>query len=398
MYTDHELKAVNPAFNPIVIGVVSDPAIRELPDFKFLVEIFDEDNNLLSSSKKVSKMDGGYTLIDVSGTIKRSYRFDLIEQGNALMAGNTSEFIYQNDHLVRNYTIEISEWYDGVAHATEAFNVKTIPAALPSIRFSQYWNEYDNDLITGKWLTNFDRIRVRKNDESFAAYLVPPGGMTGFDYKFYDFSGNEIHSGNNPVVIPLIGGNKVLHVRTSLAGAALAAGLSDTAVIDAVSYFIISDDVTGKTITVNVIPSDCRFPGIRILFMNEWGITDSFIFSLAHRRGVNIQKKKAQLRTDQIFKDVFTSYLVKFTDNFKITSNFISDNDSTALLELFTSPIVKLECIAKIFYPAQSPGEIVTLPAEIDLTSYDVKQSNVNKLFNIELEVKISVENTRQTL
>jgi hypothetical protein len=124
---------------------------------------------------------------------------------------------------------------------------------------------------------------------------------------------------------------------------------------------------------------------------------------LASRRNVTIDKKKAKLKFNgsQLRPSVFgmgnTTYTSQFSDGLKLTSDYITDNESTSLIDLYTSPIVSIETEKSLFFPAAS-GETMIIPCEIELTNYEVKQSNVDKLFNVELEVKISVDNKRQSL
>jgi hypothetical protein len=334
------------------------------------------------------------TSIDVSGLLRRLHSFNYWRYNVT-----SNEYIYKDESFRQEYQIVISESYDGTTHSPVTISgVYSIPAALHSIKFPYF--DYDTVKIKGIWLTSFDRIKVRPSDKLTLSYLIRTTGNMNFGFNFYDKNGSLLYS-NAVGSSVLTDGDDVAHIHSGLAELKDYLGFS-TSVFDNTAYYEIQPSgVPAKRI--NVIHEDPRFSGIRVHYLNEWGGVDSFVFNLANRRGVSIEKKKAkipfigsQLRPST-FGAVNNPYVVKYTDTLKLTSDFISDNDSNALIELFTSPIVSVETEQSLFFPSAKGNKII-LPCEIDLNSYEIKQSNLEKLFNLELEVRISVDNTRQSL
>lgn len=384
------LKKINPAFNPVIIGVQSTEQARA--GFQFVAKIKDAAGNLLSTKKLIGNTTGAPVKIDVSNIVGNVQDFNFWR--GSVKGG---EYIYYYPAFRQGFLVEIYESYDDtLKESVTVSGVYTIPAALPSIKFAFY--DYDN-IKAGKWLTNFERLRLRNTDSLTASYLCPVGGVASFEYSFFDLYGALLQTVTKANPKSAIA-EDVIHVHCGLSDLKAFTGISDAVYSNASTYQI--KPTGGAALSFTVVSEDCRFNGVMVHFLNEWGAVDSFLFNLATRRSVTIEKKSARLTFDgnDLRPETFASntpYVVKFTDGLKITSDFITDNDSNALLEMFTSPIVSIETEKSIFLPA-AKGQKLILPCDIALSSYDIKQSNLEKLFNIELDLKISVDNTRQSL
>lgn len=377
--------ATTPAYNPIIFEVSSPEQIRT--DFKYLVNVYDANGGLLSTSKKVGGATVGAVInIDVMNTISRTqslykfYRPQVINQ-----------YTYQDATFKKHYTVQIAEFYNGAIQATQTNDVYTIPAAIPTLK-----NTFAPPLNTPTWLTNFKIINTRLGDQTVHSFLSNSEGMMNAYLSCFDKNGQLIQS----YILPFqnnLTANNVFHFHTDFLELARSV-LMPPQTIPTATYKIQTSTGGNDTLTFNIKEQNPKYEGVRLQFLNEFGAVDSFNFDLALRRNTLIEKKKAKLQNNNTaFGNINAPFYVKYNDVLKITSDFITDAESVALLELFTSPIINLECEASLFFPA-AKGIKILVPVEVDQTNYEIKKSVIDKLFNVELEVKISVENTRQTL
>jgi hypothetical protein len=392
---------INPVFNPIVIQAKSTEQTRT--DFKYVCVVRDDGGAPLGRLEKF----GGTSVndvvnFDVSGVLKRRHNFDFWRYN---VTG--SDYIYRASAYKIGFNVTIYEYYNGALQGSAVITTAaTLPMALSTIRFANF--SYNDEIKNnkGKWLTNFDKIKVRPTDKITMSFLNGVEGCVAFHYYFYN--GDTLLTSvtkYNPYASSAgatAGFEDVYHLHAGLQEIAAYCGISN-ANRDATTRYVIKQNNI-KSLEFEVIPEDCRFDGVRVHYLNEWGAVDSFLFGLAARRGVTIEKKKAKLPFSDtplrpsIYGVGTSPYVVKFTDTLRLTSDYITENDSNALLEMFTSPIVSVETEQRLFVPNAAKGTKIILPADIDLTSYDIKQSSLDRLFNLELEIKIAVDNTRQSL
>jgi len=393
------LPKISLAFNPMVFTISSTEQTRE--DFRYIVEVFDASGELLAVKKLIGGNDPGDTTdVDISKIIARLQYFNAWRR-NVIASGSLSEFIYFDPKFRPAFSVKISEFYDDENHnPVDIENVFSIPAALPTIKFSAF--DYDNIKGSGKWLTNFEKIRVKEKDKVTVSFFCPIGGVTHWKYYFYDINGNVMSTALKTNPFPAVE-EDVIHLHSGLEEVKQITGVDNNAAAYEIEPIIAASILPPQRIRFVIYESPCKFSGVRMHYLNEWGAVDSFNFDLANRRGVSIEKRKAKLRLDgsQLRPSIYglgtTPYIVSYTDKLKITSDYLTDNDSAALLELFTSPLVSVETEESLFFPSIEGNKIV-LPCDLELKEYDIKKSRVDKLFNLEAEVQISVDNTRQQL
>jgi hypothetical protein len=392
------LPKISLAFNPMVFTISSTEQTRE--DFRYIIEVFDAFGELLAVKKLIGGNDSGDTTdVDISKIIARLQYFKAWRRN---LSG--AEYIYFDAKFRVGFEVKISEFYDDTTTLGATISdVFAIPAALPRIKFASY--NYDDIKGSGKWLTNFEKIRVKSDDKITVSFFCPIGGVSHWKYYFYDHNGNIINTALRLNPMDTIE-EDVVHLHAGLAEVRAFSGIPDTATNIAayeIEPIISASILPPIRVKFSVYESPCKFSGVRMHYLNEWGAVDSFNFDLANRRGVSIEKRKAKLRLDgsQLRPSIYglgtTPYIVSYTDKLKITSDYLTDNDSAALLELFTSPLVSVETEENLFFPSIEGNKIV-LPCDLELKEYDIKKSRVDKLFNLEVEVQISVDNTRQQL
>jgi hypothetical protein len=132
------------------------------------------------------------------------------------------------------------------------------------------------------------------------------------------------------------------------------------------------------------IVSDCsQYDNVRILWLNRLGGVDYFNFNKDKKKVVTTNKVewKRQLPWNYSIGDKENSILSQeIIENFTLNSNWITENESTFLQELLTSPEVFIEDGNNLY------------PITITDQNYEVKTVLRNKLFNLTINYKNSYD------
>lgn len=403
---------ITPAFNEMLIDVQSDEQYRS--DFRYIIELLDESFNTIGRLKKVGNADTTYTTtIDVSGLVASFQNFD---QWRYNVQGG--DYIYFDDRFVKTFYIAISEYYDSDYQDATGWQQKTTPSALSLPKFGTNFMRMDLALTDpdgqGLWMHNFRSYKLRRTDKLTLTYLCCDYGLQTMFYNFYDADGNLIY-------VKQVFFNQLPNwneLGKSLNATWFHAGFKevcdftaiDPALIDQVSFYSLvpANDrrIPGEPIFIYLQCRNQKHPGVLVHFLNEWGGVDPFLFDLALTRKVKTEKKLAKFTRPQTdlrptnygFNNM--PYRVTFTDSLKLTSNYVSEVTANALQCLFTSPIINVEVDLSMWWPQYfGAGQITQiLPADVSAKSYEVKTKAISKMFNIELDADIAIDNTRQTL
>jgi hypothetical protein len=85
-------------------------------------------------------------------------------------------------------------------------------------------------------------------------------------------------------------------------------------------------------------------------------------------------------------------YYTKETQNWKIISDYLNDAQAELLRDLYSSPLVYLNVVNDNYI---TPSWIPVKPVP---TSYEIKKTASDKVFNIELDVELQILNNRQVI
>lgn len=141
------------------------------------------------------------------------------------------------------------------------------------------------------------------------------------------------------------------------------------------------------------IDSACRYTPVRLHFLNKLGGFDAFNFKKASKNNTDINRKtyKKLLGTQSGTSFTYSSsdrvvnnMSISTDDSVKITSDWLSEEESFWLKELVSSPIVFQELNGQL------------IPVQITDTKYEQKKKDTEKIFNLELTFNYSVTNYRQ--
>lgn len=151
----------------------------------------------------------------------------------------------------------------------------------------------------------------------------------------------------------------------------------------------------GYAIRVNIVEY-CNSPQVfRLHWLNQQGGFDSFNFEMYNTKNVGIERKYYKKPYGTVTSGTWsysasdrlnTTMLTTSKTSYRVVSNWISDSEAEWLKELLTSPVVFWEV------------DYQTLRAiNITDSSYEVKYSHKDKVFNIELNFEETFDYTSQT-
>jgi hypothetical protein len=143
-----------------------------------------------------------------------------------------------------------------------------------------------------------------------------------------------------------------------------------------------------------------KYDPMRIAYLNKFGVYDFFNFDLVNKTSFQIEKKGYERNYSGdiyeangiVVKNVNPIYFTKETQNWRIISDYINDVQAELLRELYSSPLVYLNLVNDNYI---TPSWI---PVKPNPTTYEVKKTASDKLFNLEIDVEFQLLNTRQVI
>ena len=145
-----------------------------------------------------------------------------------------------------------------------------------------------------------------------------------------------------------------------------------------------------------VIKENCKYDVNTLIFQNNLGAFDNFTFYLGDMSTTAIERKDMKVNVDTVVgTDIVYSmnerekvtYYTKKSETIKLMSDWITEEESNWLLELFSSPEIYLQ-----------EGNELTAVAKIKATNYTKKKVVRDKLFKIDVELELGYDDYRQRI
>ena len=270
------------------------------------------------------------------------------------------------------------------------------------------FGSYIMDLLGGnknQFLTNYKTPKVKLTDLGWTWLMTD--NVNDIDYveiKTYDSAGALINTFTAADLSSTLTPGKVKSVATSPQSLnninPLLTGVQPV-ITSAVDYYTIqifeSTPTAISEILTFTIQEDCRYETFRLHFLNELGGFDSYNFLGRNQRSAS-SKRKFYTRAETVINSTGITYshenigsldyYVRTNEKIKLKSEYLTNTESDWLQELVNSPNVLLE--------VGESEDVRFYPVRVTTNGWTEKITEIDKLFKLEIDVELALQNTRQ--
>ncbi len=443
-----------------VVVLETSSITRNYEGFSYLIDVYNgsvSTANLIGRLKVPPTGIGGFGRFDVSG-ITESYLSSYLGEINgsnldsAIATTDTDVNIvlrYGWQHYNNGtYTISMNQTVTMPDTTTVSeTTLITFNGSLPNYRRDLvnfydwqdrgYYQKYIPTTITGfispkKFLTNSPNYVVIPSDPRDIGFSDKSQKIKitdeGYIYAFYSTDINyvtysvKLNNGNTF--------NRTFNISTIAAGTNIIAIPSGPATINAIDSSLLTGSITQPVISSDVvnygvrldndnaspneksttelfsfkIDTDCRYETRRLEFLNSLGGFDYYNFTKVSRHSEQIDRKflKANpnnLNTSTGVIDYSISnrekiqYYTKSTSKMKLNSDWVDVDTFNWLLELIESPEVYL---LDEYTTPTGTTEVRRIPIKNIEGNWEEKVSSTDNIFNLSIDLELSMDNYRQ--
>jgi hypothetical protein len=334
-----------PVYNPLNFVFYSIDHGTEV-DFKYIVDV--EVNGVFVSQHEVYNTNVGQARFDCSEVVKARLTSSIL----ALSEITTDYF-----NSICEYQITVTEYYSGATHDTEtSTELRAFNGSLRTDTWLSWdWNEYtlnSDGSNLKKFLTDFPRSEkmfVRSTDSCYIG-MMSNGNITGVNVYLYDISGTEITNTS----LPIAWGSDLFVINPNVALIEELSGIS----FDNCYYYEI--EIAGLLSTTEkfrfYIDRECeRYPSVRLVWLNKYGVWDAYTFKLDSISESDIQTIMHESTLGQwsdsgynyaIANGQHLTHLKEVTDRLILNSDWIKPSVQNWLVRsLYESPLVYIESV-----------------------------------------------------
>lgn len=384
--------SILPAFNRINYTISSDNA--NLSGFKYVVKVFNTANELITQAFYDSPANPADSVeFDVSKFVSVNFTYSSGFYQVATSASNTN--------VIKGYYLKCYEYYEvaGVFQIVLASEVVSatkyaLAASLPLLEensFAADLSKYNGVSNTSYLpLTEWTTIKSRETDATIFGF-INTGLLTNCELlvTYANATTQTYYITPSAVATPSV---------TYIQITPLTYGGS----IDNIQVFANWNNGSARRAKfATIFIQACgKFDPMRLAYLNKYGVYDFFNFDLVSKTSFSVQKKGYERNySGSIYeadgvrvKNINPIYYTKETQSWKIISDYLTDSQAEILRELYSSPLVYMNLVNDNYI---TPSWI---PAKPTATTYEVKKTAVDKVFNIELDLEFQLINNRQVI
>ena len=340
-----EPQPFSPVYNPLNFVFYSLDHGTEA-DFKYIVDV--EVNSVFVSQHEVYNTNVGQARFDCSEVVKARLTSSIL----ALSEITTDYF-----NSICEYQITVTEYYNGATHdTTTSTELRAFNGSLRTDRWLSWnWNDYtlnSDGSNFKKFLTDFPRSEkqfVRSTDSCYIGMLTN-NNITGVNVELFDVSGTTITT----TTLPIAFGSNLFVINPNVALIEALTGVS----FDSCYYYEV--EVAGLLSTTEkfrfYIDRECeRYPSVRLVWLNKYGVWDAYTFKLDSISESDIQTIMHESTLGQwsdsgynyaIANGQHLTHLKEVTDRLILNSDWIKPNVQNWLVRsLYESPLVYIESV-----------------------------------------------------
>jgi hypothetical protein len=384
--------SILPAFNRINYSIISTNASEV--GFKYVVKVYNSDDELITTAYYDSTADVSDPVeFDVSKYVSTSFDYS---KGYYETATNSN-----SANVIKGFYLKCYEYYEVggdfvIVLASEVVSATkyAFAGALPLLELDDWYQ--DVSLYTGvsnttyKPLTAWDTIKVRETDAQVFGF-INTGYLTNVELLVtYTNATTQTY-----YITPAVPASPVV---TYVQITPLTYGGS----VASIQLFVNWNNGSARRYKfATLFTQSCgKHDPMRIAYLNKYGAFDFFNFDLVNKTTLSIEKKGYQRDySGSIFeadgvrvKNINPVYYTKETQSWKVISDYLNDAQSELIRELYSSPLVFLNVVNDNYI---RPSWI---PVKPNATSYEIKKTASDKLFNLELDLEFGLINTRQVI
>ena len=385
-----------PAFNRINYTISSTNADQS--GFKYVVKVYNDSDELITQAFYDSPANPADSVeFDVSKFV--SVNFDYSD-GFYQVATSLS-----STKIIKGFYLKCYEYYqvDGVFVIVEASEVESetkyaLAASLPLLEENNWVadvNQYIGDGTSGiyKPLSDWRIIKMRETDSQIFGFLNKG--------RIIDFVISVVYNNNtgqNFTITPAaIATSSVTYLRITPSDY----GPNVKAIYPTIRWTNTGGAIVYGSEFAEIYTQGCgRFDPMRLAYINKFGAFDFFNFDLVSKTTFNVERKGYERNYNGsiyesngiVVKNINPIYYTKETQKWKIISDYLNDAQAETLRELYSSPLVYMNLVNDNYI------NFSWIPVKPTATSYEVKKTAIDKVFNIELDLEFGLINTRQVI
>lgn len=408
--------------NPVVFVASSDNTA--LPQFQYVLDVRTSPDNLLRARIKQYPNPDGSSVFDVSHTLNDYITYDadnFLNTGIEDVFG--TEFRYFKIYVGEEYGTSPSS---SVTLYNGAGSVGDPSVTGPNARADQYsawggaidytpgnsstngWNfgDYFGSGSFSYLLTNFRTtdLGAFKSNHKIGRedYGLLPAIDTDSNFSsqattvtLYNASNVAIASS---VLDPTQAGLYVNYIPSGPQNFIDGGVFTQSQINNTYWYTIINSGDVNNLFKVYTIEDCSNYERRNFMFINKWGLWENWGCNLPIRQTTNIQRDEIQkARVPYSNTSAVNSYKLRGSDyynqsvedTFQITTPFVRTNESKLISELIESPQVYLQ-VNNLDMGLGTTIDKTFIPIQITNSSYTHKTSNLQKIFQFDIEYKLA--------
>jgi hypothetical protein len=384
-----------PAFNRINYLISSTNADQS--GFKYVVRVYNDSDELITQAFYDSPANPSDEVeFDVSKFVSVNFQYtDGFYQ---------VETFLNRTNTIKGYYLKCYEYYEvgGVFEIVEESEVVSatkyaLAASLPLLELDNWYEDLEkytgeNNTIY-KPLTDWSTIKARETDAQIFAFI-----NTGLFVNCELFVTYQNGTDQTYYITPTPTPPTITPCVTYIKVTPMTYGSN----VENIQLFVNwNNGSTRRSKFATIFTQVCgRFDPMRLAYLNKFGAFDFFNFDLVSKTTFETERKRYERNyTGSIYeangiivKNINPIYYTKETQKWRITSDYLNNAQAETLRELYSSPLVYMNLVNDNYI------NFSWIPVMPTATSYEVKKTAIDKVFNIELDLEIGLINPRQVI
>lgn len=381
-----------PAFNRINYTISSTNANQS--GFKYVVQVYNDADELITQAFYDSPANPADAVeFDISKFVSVNFNYSTGFYQVATSASNTN--------IIKGFYLKVYEYYEvgGVFQIVEASEVVSdtkyaLAISLPLLELDNWYADIDK--YTGannseyKPLTDWSTIKARETDAQIFGF-INTGLLTNVELLVtYSNATTQTY-----YITPSAATNpSITYVQIT--------PMTYGANVASIQLFANWNNGSARRAKfATIFTQGCgRYDPMRLAYLNKYGAYDFFNFDLVSKTSFDVERKGYERNysgsiyeaNGVVVKNINPVYYTKETQKWKIISDYLNDAQAETLRELYSSPLVYMNLVNDNYI------NFSWIPVKPSATSYEVKKTAIDKVFNIELDLEFGLINPRQVI